>query len=178
MNYAAISRHLFLFTLLISCISLGASAQKCVDQADPITGERTVEFKNNQETLRYKYEGGEEVEVYMTFIYADEQNTTMPEGSEVAIKLKDDTVVMLKSAREAMPKTKVTANQYGATVTTSYTLEFVIDKATTTTLASDKISFIRYPALDGGTIDLDIKGLGKIYAGKITKGAECISSKF
>lgn len=165
----------FLITLsLLFASSSNLIGQSCDIVADPITGEKLVEFKNKQQTLKYIYKGGEKVEFFTTFIYKDEQNTTFPAGSEVFIKMDNGLITQLNSVDEAVPQTKVTTTSETVTVNTWYTFKFFVTREQVEQLASGKIVFMRYPAIDGGTVDLDIKGFGKIYAKKITKGAECI----
>lgn len=149
-------------------------SQKCKTEADPITGVKTSTFKNKSQTLKYIYKGGENIEFYTTFNYLGEQNSKFPVGSEVIIKLKDGTILNLHSVKEAMPQTKVVANQYSASVYSLYTFAFSLDREQINLLSNSKVSFVRYPAIDGGYTDIDIKGFGKIYAKKITKGAECM----
>lgn len=161
----------FLFFLPTSSLL----AQKCEVKSDPVTGDRVVQFMNKQQTLRYKYEGGETIDFFTTFIYSGEHNIAFPAGTEVIMKLEDGLIITLKSALEATPRTEVTASQYGASIRTFYTFNFLLSKEQVNQIASAKLVFLRYPNTDGGTIDLDIKGFGKIYAKKINSGAECMS---
>lgn len=164
----------FILILLMSFLTMSGYSQKCKTEKDPITGVKTSTFMNKYQTLKYIYKGGEDIEFYTTFNYTGEQNSKFGIGSEVIIKLKDGSILNLHSVKDAMPQSKVRANQYGATVYTQYTFAFILDKEQINLLANSKVSFIRYPAADGGYTDIDIKGFGKIYAKKITKGAECM----
>ncbi len=161
--------------LMVLLASLNVYSQKCEIKKDPISGKKTCVFQDNKKTLRYVYMFDEEVDFFTTFVYRDEQNVAIPKNSEIIFKLENDSIVKLYSVVDAMPQTKVTANQFGASISTTYTFAFKLKKDQIRTLASSKITFVRYPAIDGGYVDLDIKGFGKIYANKVTKGAICIN---
>lgn len=163
------------FPLITLCLLLSTSfiyGQKCEIKADPITGEQTIQFKNKYQTLRFENKGTELTDFYTTFSYRGEQNVTVLKGSEVVFKLKNGKIITLTSIADATPQTRLISE---TTIVSNYTYAFKITKEQINDLASDKIDFIRYPSMDGGTVDLDVKGLGKIYASKITKGAQCMS---
>ncbi|GEM_PF-3780241 len=164
----------FLLTLILS-FTFAAQAQKCEVDEDPISGKKRCQFMNKYQTLKYIYSGGDEIDFFTTFIYSGEQNVKFPAGKEVAIKLENGTIVQLKSLEEAVPQTKVSTSGDQVTVNTWYTFAFKLTKDQVKEMAANKVTFMRYPAIDGGVVDYDVKGLGKIYAKKITKGAECVS---
>lgn len=161
--------NILLFAIILS--SMTAFSQKGKVEEDPITGEKTCVFSNKYRTLRYEYKYGEEIDFYSTFNYLGEQNVLIPKGSELFIKLKDGSIIKLHSAVDAVPQTKVSQ----AGVRTDYTFLCKLSHDQVKTLAKSKIAFIRYPSTDGGTVDFKVKGLGKIYGNKITKGAIFIS---
>lgn len=146
-------------------------AQKCEVKEDPISGERLLQFSNVYKTLRFENKGTELTDFYTTFSYGGEHNTRIDKGAEIFFKLKNGEILKLTSLKEASPKTQLV----GQSIITNYTFAFQLSKEEIQTLASDKITFVRYPSTDGGTLDLDVKGLGKIYINKITKGAKCFA---
>ena len=159
------------------CISIGYS-QKCDVKNDPITGEKTCKFMNKQQTLRFEYKGGDIADFYTTFSYSGEQNTVIPKGSEIIFKFNDGKILKLYSVIDATPQTKVYSSSTTVTVITNYTYAFKMTREEIAMMASSKIDLVRYPAIEGGHMDYDVKGLGKIYANKITNGAECILSNW
>jgi len=154
--------------------TLSSFSQECEVKNDPITGEKTCIFSNKAGTLKYEYKVGGVINFFTTFNYSGEQNFAMPKGSEIIIKLENDSIIRLYSIVEAMPQTRVVANQYGASVYTYYTFAFELTAEQVKTLASSDVVFMRYPAISGGSNDYEVKGFGKIFAKKITKGAQCI----
>ena len=160
---------LFLFTFLL--ISHGSKAQKCEVKADPITGEQVIQFMNKYKTLRYEYTEGQLTDFYTTFSYRGEQNVSVLKGSEIIFKLKNGDIIKLTSVDDANPQTRILET----IIISNYTYHFKLTKEQIDQLASDKIALMRYPSLDGGSLDWEVKGLGKIYASKITKGAQCLS---
>lgn len=169
-------KRIFSILVLLLSILISGYSQKCEVENDQITGEKVCKFINQQKTLRFEYKGGPTVDFYTTFIYAGEQNTVIPAGSEVIFKLVNGTIVKLQSIADAKPQTRVSNTQTTVTVTSLYTFAFKLTQEELQSLASAKIDMIRYPSVDGGQIDYDVKGLGKIFANKITNGAECILS--
>ncbi len=162
------------FFLISLCFLLSISfsyGQKCEVQADPFTGERTIKFMNQYKTLRYENTGGEFTDFYTTFSYGGEQNVSVLKGSEIMFKLNNGDIVKLKSIDDANPQSRLIET----TIISMYTYHFKLTKEQVDQLASDKIALMRYPSLDGGSLDWKVKGLGKIYASKITKGAQCVS---
>ena len=149
-------------------------SQDCEVKNDPITGEKTCIFNYKNGSLKYEYKVGGVINFLLTFDYSGEQNFAMPKGSEVIIKLENDSIIRLYSIVEAMPQTKVFATQNSAGVMTYYTFAFELTADQIKTLASSNVVFYRYPSVSGGTNDYEVKGLGKIFAKKITKGAQCI----
>lgn len=160
-----------LVVVLLFSMPSYSNAQKCEVKADPITGEKVIQFINKHKTLRYENKGTELTDMYMTFSYPREQNVSVSKGSNIIIKLKNDKIITLETITDANPQSRLVGEQ----IVTFYTYAFKLSKEQIDNLASDKISLIRYPSLDGGTLDWQVKGLGKIYASKVTKGAECIS---
>lgn len=162
-----------LLSLSFACLISTAYGQKCESKPDPITGEKVISFINKHKTLRFENKGTELTDFYTTFNYIGEQNVIIEKGSEVTFKLKNGKVLELESIHDTPPKSLVYAGQ----IVSTYTFAFQLTKQELETLASDKIEFMRYPSPNGGTLDYDVKGLGKIFPAKITKGAECLVSQ-
>lgn len=164
-----------IFLLFICCLSfLYGFTQGCVSQNDPITGEKTCMFSNRQSTMRYEYRGGDNIDLYLTFAYIGEQNIIMPKGSKIFIKLKNKVILSLLSIKDAVPQTRLEASAYSAAVYTLYTFAFKLNKHQLKSLAEIDIIFMRYPSIDGGTVDFDGKGPSKKYIRKIKEGAKCV----
>jgi hypothetical protein len=161
--------------LILSLIYLSSYAQKCEVKADPITGVKSIQFINKQNTLRFENKETNLTDFYVTFSYTGEQNITMAKGSQVIFKLKNDKIITFESVKETVPQTRVSTSSSSVYVSTFYTFAFQLTKDEINTLASDKIVLMRYPSIDGGQLDYVVKGLGKVFASKITKGAACMS---
>ena len=125
-------KNILLFAIILS--SMTAFSQKGEVKEDPITGEKVCVFSNKYRTLRYEYKYGEEVDFYTTFNYQGEQNVLIPKGSEIFFKLKDDSILKLHSAVDAVPQTKVSAYN----VFTTYTFLFKLSHDQVKTLAKSK----------------------------------------
>ncbi|MGH1338044.1 MAG: hypothetical protein ACRBFS_18125 [Aureispira sp.] len=158
-----------LFLWNISC----SYGQKCTVKSDPITGEKVIEFSNVYKTLRFQNKGTALTDFYTTFSYGGEQNVVIPKGSEIFFKLKNGKIIKLESITDTHPQTILS----GDIILSRYTYAFQLTKEQMKDLASDKIVFMRYPSTDGGTLDYDVKGLGKVYTSKITKGAKCLAER-
>mgnify|MGYP000978742328 CR=1 FL=1 len=57
---------------------------------------------------------------------------------------------------------------------TNYTLKINLSREDIERLASSPVTFIRYPNPEGGSLDLEIKGLAKSTGKHILVGATCV----
>jgi len=80
------------------------------------------------------------------------------------------------SVVETTPQISTSTTLDGLTTTySSYTFAFELSHEQLSTLANSKVIFMRYPSIDGSTLDYDVKGIGKFYVNKLRNGAICIS---
>jgi hypothetical protein len=133
--------YLVLFCGLIKVIS----AQKCEVKKDAITGEKVITVNYDDRWVYMESKNGT-ISLQLSFNYSGQMNTSIPKGTEVSVKLKNDEVLKLITSTETLPKRL----PFG----TRYTYEFTLDKETVSKFAASPPVFIRLVDLKAGNYEI------------------------
>jgi hypothetical protein len=166
-----------IITLLLCNLFIAASAQKCVESADPISNEKTVVFESKDKWINTKYEiKSGNLTLSQSMYYDGSITGTASEGLEFIFKLENGDLITLKSTSEASGK----ANVSGVGIVTYFTFLFKPTKEQVNKLSVSPVVLLRRPKLvTNGTEDLDKKHYNLKYMnGPLKKGAACISTYF
>lgn len=169
----------FRILFLVLLTSLYSSAQKCVETADPITNEKSVEYKYQFEhshvvfpyyPFQYRLKNGK-LTFEKEFSYDYLMKATAPAGTVVYFKLENGTIMELKTVKEAQPKVSTVWR-----VVTSYEFVFELSKADVIALSESPLVLIRLPKIEQeGFIDWDkTNDIFKRNKKPIQQGADCI----
>lgn len=165
--------------LLISVLSLygiSISAQKCIENVDPVSNKKQVIFDDEYKFHKTRYELNDGKLLFTKpFYYTGQISVKAPAGTEFIFKLENGELITLKTITETIGKASVDQTVIGGIVTT-YNFTFELTKEQASKFAQSPIVFIRRPKVsEGGTEDLDKKNIHvKKSDGSIQKGAACI----
>jgi hypothetical protein len=133
--------YLALFCGLIKAIS----AQKCEVKKDAITGEKVITVNYDDRWVYMESKNGI-ISLQLSYNYSGQMDTSIPKGTEVSVKLKNDEVLKLITSAETLPKR--------LPLGTRYTYEFILDKATISKFAASPPVFIRLADLKAGSYEI------------------------
>ncbi|MES2679280.1 MAG: hypothetical protein V4635_05315 [Bacteroidota bacterium] len=160
LNLITISFFLFSFS----------SYSQCKTKTDAITNEKIVsyatDFRENTLLNTMKMEIKKpEITLDFSITYKGAFESSVPNGTEIVVKLSNNEILKLKTSGDAKPR--VIADYSG--VFTSFSYVFVLTKEMVTKIASVGCELVRFPDLKSGNLDSDkaAKHLGK--------GAKCLS---
>lgn len=166
-------KNLTLCLIFTVAFSAFAVAQKCQETADPITGEKKIQYVYKASFHSLDYTITDNVcTLKKTFYYAGSVQVKSPAGTEIIFKLENGEILKLKTATEVIPRI------YGGNGGTesSFDQTFVLTKADLQKLASSPVVLIRIPLFTSeGFRDLDKKN-PMVFVNKshLKKGAACM----
>lgn len=158
-----------LLFLLCFLIFTSVYSQKCEVSKDPFTNETVVSYDFHKKTVYYELKQGAAT-LEILFAYSGGLKSIIPQGSEIMFKTDKGDIVKQVTLLDSYPKTTVTTQA----VYSNYSLKIALSKEDLQKLAASKLDVIRYPDPKGGQTDYDVKGMGKITANQIYKGATCL----
>ena len=158
--------------LILSSPYVGFS-QKCKVEIDPFSGEKKVAYGDKQKTIYVELSQGQ-VLWNLDIVYKGEYNTKLKAGSKLSFKLENGEAITLITNTALQPISKI----YYGQVFTSYIPTLIITKENLDKFSSSKVKFFRYPDMNGGYIDHEIKGSGKRYWKKFFKAMECMHENY
>jgi hypothetical protein len=167
------------FNIALLCLlTITSYGQKCNEVVDPITSEKKVEFVKSDPSLhnyvKYELVKGKAY-LYKPFFYKGAIKVNSTAGTEFIFKLKDGTILKLKTSNDVTPKILGDPE-----LRTSYLLTFELSKEDLDKLATSEVTLIRFPKMsEEGFVDADKNDPHLVLSQKaLLKGADCIKTSF
>jgi hypothetical protein len=162
----------FLATVLsLFVLAVGSlHAQDCEVKQDPFTNEKTVSYNFKYQALYYELKSGI-IKMEMKFHYPGELNVVIPKGTELSYKFDNGEILKLTTVVDANPQTKVASGTNGVAVYTEYSYVFHLTNEELKKLASNLVTYIRFPDTKGAYTD---QKMDKKFPKIIREGAQCI----
>ncbi len=148
-------------------------AQGCQINEDPFTNEKVITYNWKQGIVFYE-QTPDHTKFGIRIHYDGEQNVVFEKGNQLLFKLDNDEVLTLTTCADAVPETKISANQYSAAVYTAYTFVFYITPEQLKKLADHRLTAVRYPDANGEKLDIFLKGKRNKYSKAVQEGGQCI----
>jgi hypothetical protein len=142
-------------------------SQDCEVKKDPITNDTIISFTKKNVHYECKQKT---TSLEILFTYKGKYSNIISKDSQISLKLENNTIISKTIIADVVPEDlKINNLNF-----TNYTLKINLSKEDIERLASSPVTFIRYPNPEGGSLDLEIKGLAKSNGKHILLGATCV----